>query len=73
MARERDDETGLYEEVYPEEEILAYLAKTRLSTTEVADKLGCHRTTAHTKLRELESEDKVTATQVGNTLLWEVV
>lgn len=72
MTRERDEETGLFEEVYNQQEILDTLRGTRLSTSEVANALGCHRTTAHNRLSEMESEGLVSSTEAGNTLIWEV-
>jgi predicted transcriptional regulator len=62
----------MYEEVYSDEDILELIRGTRLSTSEVADELNCHRTTAHTKLRDLEDEGIVESNQVGNTLIWEI-
>lgn len=70
--RRRDEDSGQYTEVYAESDIVDALSDTRLSTTEVAEALGCHRTTAHERLRELEAEGVVTAKEVGNTLLWEI-
>lgn len=72
MPRRRDSETGRYEEVYADEEILHLLEGTRLGTAEVADHLNCHRTTAHDKLTRLEQEGLVRSTKVGNTLVWEL-
>lgn len=72
MTRERDEDTGLYEEIYSEEDFLRILAETRLSTSEVAEQLDCHRTTAHEKLREMEEKGQIISTQAGNTLIWEV-
>ena len=73
MPRERDRESGQFEQVYTDEDVLSVLRGTRLATREVADELKCHRTTAHDKLRELEAEGLVRASQAGNTLIWEVV
>lgn len=70
--RRRDDNSGEYTEVYSESEIIATLSGTRLSTTELAEELDCHRTTAHDRLRELEAEGVVISKEVGNTLLWEI-
>jgi len=71
MPRHRDSETGQYEEVYSDEELLDLLEGTRLGTSEVADHLGCHRTTAHDKLTRLEEKGLIESTKVGNTLMWE--
>lgn len=72
VPRKRNDESGRYQEVYSDEEILSLLEGTRLSTSEVAEQLECHRTTAHDRLTELEAEGKITSNQVGNTLIWEI-
>lgn len=72
VPRRRDDETGEYEVVYSDETILELLRGTRLSTSEVAEELDCHRTTAHERLVELENEGEVISTKVGNTFIWEI-
>jgi predicted ArsR family transcriptional regulator len=71
-VRERDEETGEYQREYTDGEIRELLRETRLSTREVADALGCHRTTAHERLTELEDEGRIKSKSVGNTLLWEL-
>ena len=72
MPRRRNEETGQYEEVYSDEAILELLRDTRLSTSEIANKLGCHRTTAYDRLIEMEEQNKVNSSAVGNTLIWEI-
>jgi DNA-binding GntR family transcriptional regulator len=72
MPRRRDDETGQYQEVYSDEVILDLLEGTRLSTSEIANSLNCHRTTAHDLLVELREEGEIVANQVGNTFIWEL-
>lgn len=72
MPRERDEDSGLYKEVYTDEDFLDVLSGTRLSTSEVAEELDCHRTTAHEKLRSMEDEELVVSTRAGNTFIWEV-
>lgn len=71
VPRRRDDETGQYEVVYSDATVLDLLHDTRLSTSEVANKLGCHRTTAYERLSKLEEDGKITSTEVGNTMIWE--
>ena len=56
--------------MYSTKEIVDLLEGTRLGTSEVADKLGCHRSTAHSRLHELEEEGLVTMEPVGNTQVW---
>jgi len=72
VPKRRNEDTGEYQEVYDDSHIYEVLEGTRLSTREVADELGCHRTTAHSKLTEMEDEGLVTSTQAGNTLIWEM-
>ena len=72
VPKRRNEETGEYSEVYNDSRICEVLEGTRLSTSEVADELGCHRTTAHSKLTEMEDDGLVTSTQAGNTLIWEI-
>ncbi|MDS0474794.1 hypothetical protein [Natrinema sp. 1APR25-10V2] len=43
-----------------------------MATSEVAEALGCHRTTAHEKLRNLEEDGEIESTEAGNTLIWEL-
>ena len=70
MTRERDGDTGQYREEYTDDEIEELLGGTRLSTTEVAEKLGCHRTTAHSRLTQLEDDGVVTSTRIGSAKVW---
>jgi DNA-binding transcriptional MerR regulator len=72
MPRDRDQDSGKYTEVYPKSDFIDLLSDTRLSTSEVADHLDCHRTTAFDKLRQYEQEGLLKSTSVGNTLLWEL-
>jgi predicted ArsR family transcriptional regulator len=71
MPRERDSESGRFKQVYSDEKLLSLLQDTRLATSEVAEELNCHRTTAHEKLRGLEDDGLVQAHSAGNTLIWE--
>ena len=72
MPKRRDRDTGQFEEVYDEKRICEVLEDTRLSTSEVAEELDCHRTTAHRRLTELKDKGKLSSTYVGNTLIWEL-
>ena len=72
MPRRRDPESGQYTDVYSEEEVLEVLRETRLGTSEVAEELGCHRTTAHSLLIDMQKEGLVESEQVGNTLVWTI-
>ena len=72
VPRRRDEETGEYELSYTDETILQLLRGTRLSTSEVAEELDCHRTTAHARLVELENKGDVISSKAGNTFIWEI-
>lgn len=72
MPRKRDEDSGLYEEVYTENDFLNVLSETRLSTSEVAEELDCHRTTAYEKLRSMEDDELVVSIRAGNTFIWEI-
>lgn len=73
VPRRRNADSGKYEQVYSTEDIVELLRNTRLGTSEIADELSCHRTTAHDRLHELEEEGIVTFEQVGNTQIWSLV
>jgi DNA-binding Lrp family transcriptional regulator len=70
VPRRRNSDSGQYEEVYGTEDIVDLLRDSRLGTSEVADELGCHRTTAHERLHELKQGGIVTCERVGNTQMW---
>jgi len=71
MTRRRDTDSGKYERVYTLEDVIEVLDETRLGTTEVSEAVGCHRSTAIEKLRELETDGRVRSQNVGNTLIRE--
>jgi len=72
VPRRRDQDSGMFEEVYSDADFLTVIQGTRLSTSEVAEELDCHRTTAHEKLQDLEDEGEIESVQAGNTLIWEI-
>lgn len=72
MPRRRDPESGQYSKVYSEQEVVGVLEGERLGTSEVAEKLGCHRTTAHDLLTNMAVDGLVESKRVGNTLMWTV-
>lgn len=72
MARERDDR-GRVKETYPLDEVYASLEEIGpASTTDVMESLDSSYETAYQKLRELEDNDLVSSTRVGNARLWSV-
>lgn len=72
MVRDRDDK-GRIKETYPPETVLESLEEIDpAGTQEVAEEIGSSYETAFKKLKELESEGRVTSRKVGNALLWGV-
>lgn len=72
MPKRRDKDTGRFEKAVSDEEIIELLEEIRMSTSEVAEEIGYHRTTTYDRLSALETEGLITSTQVGNTYIWEV-
>lgn len=72
MPRRRNDRTGQFDTVYDEAAVLTILEGQRLTTAEIADELGCHRSTALERLHTLEAEDRIESTKAGQTLLWRI-
>jgi GTP-sensing pleiotropic transcriptional regulator CodY len=72
MPRERDSETGKWSKTYTVENVIGALEDLggSASTAEVTDALGCSRRLALMRLRELESDERVSARKVGNSFLW---
>jgi len=42
------------------------------TTTRVADRVGCSRSSAHKRLSDLEEDDRVEKEDVGGVLVWSV-
>ena len=72
MPRERDSETGKWSKTYTVEHVIGAIEDLggSASTAEVTDALGCSRRLALMRLRELESDERVSARKVGNSFLW---
>jgi GTP-sensing pleiotropic transcriptional regulator CodY len=72
MPTDRSDETGQFSERYTGEQVIGALEDRggSASTSDVSDALGCSRRLALMRLRELESDERVTPREVGNTYLW---
>jgi GTP-sensing pleiotropic transcriptional regulator CodY len=68
----RDEESGRYTQGYTTDDALDALDALdgAATTSEVGDKMGCARRTAYNKLRDLESENRVTSRDAGRTRLW---
>lgn len=74
MGRERNDETGRFEEVFSREDFIDALAAHDggASTQEVSYAVDCAYRTAIARLHNLEDEGVVNSRRVGNALLWEL-
>jgi CRP-like cAMP-binding protein len=71
MPRQRDAETGRYDETYPPETFVEAIdALGPSSTTEIAEHVGCDRRTAYVKLTGLRDDGETSSRKVGQTLLW---
>lgn len=58
---------------YTDEDILeAVTTVETATTTAIAEELNCTRPAADYRLRKLRGEDRVEATMIGNTLVWEL-
>ncbi|MFC7175395.1 ArsR family transcriptional regulator [Haloplanus litoreus] len=75
MAKDRDEESGRYREVYSVESFLKALRQFdgAAGTQEIADEVGCEYRTAHGKLTDMEQEGVITSRKVGNANLWMLV
>jgi predicted ArsR family transcriptional regulator len=74
MGRERDEDTGKFEEEFSNEDFIQVLSSHGggVGTQTVADEVGCAYRTAHDRLKSLENEGVVTSRRVANALLWEI-
>lgn len=71
MPKQRDEDTGRFKQAVSDEDIIELLKHTRLSTSEVAEEVGYHRTTTYDRLVTLEEEELIESTRAGNTYIWE--
>jgi Mn-dependent DtxR family transcriptional regulator len=74
MPRKRNEESGKYTQAYRSEEFLEAVQESDgpASTTEVADRLGCSKRTALSRLRELAEDGHLSQRKVGTVNLWSV-
>jgi GTP-sensing pleiotropic transcriptional regulator CodY len=71
---DRDESSGRYSESFPSERFVDAIEALggAAGTQEIADQVGCQYRTAYGKLRDLESDGRVTSRKVGNARLWSV-
>lgn len=71
MKRPRDDHGRLGGNAYPDVDFLDAIREQDTPTTgDVAEGVGCSRTTAHKRLTTLEDDGKVESKEVGAALVW---
>lgn len=68
---EHDKESGQFTPEVSDENFLdAVDSKGGVTSSDVADAVGCKYRTAHKRLNDLKDEGKVTSRKVGNSFLW---
>lgn len=70
--RTRDDASRFVEEYTDEAFLDAIREQEPPTTTNIADAVGCSRTTAYPRLQALEDEGKVVGEKIGNVNVWEL-
>lgn len=72
MVDQERDSRGTFNTQYKEKSFLQVLngSEIPLTTIEVAEKVGCSRRRAHTRLQELEREGKIYSNLAGNEREW---
>lgn len=74
MGRHRDEETGRYTTQYAREEFIKVLDEADfLSTSDVAEKVGCTQNLAYRRLKELEEAGEVKSKKIGRFLAWQKI
>lgn len=71
VERDRDKETGKFNEKYPDEEFIDAVESLEFpSTSAVADYVGCSYTLAYHRLNTLVEQDILNKVEVGNSFAW---
>jgi len=69
--RTRDDELQRFKQEYADTDFLEAVSELDLPTAkDVADELGCAKTTAAGRLNKLEEQGEVSAREVGQAKVW---
>lgn len=73
-GKDREEESGKYTTSYPDSSFLEAIQQLggMAGTSEIAEKVGCTRRTAYTRLKSLEEDSRVNSRKVGNSLVWNV-
>ena len=73
-GRPRDDHGRYQGEKYIDGDFLdAVAGLDTATTTRVAGRVGCERTTAYGRLKELERAGQLDSEKIGNALVWTIV
>lgn len=74
MGRERDKDTGKFTTQYQREDFLDALEQEDfLSTSDVAEIVGCTQNLAYRRLKELKNEGEVKSKEIGRFLAWQKI
>jgi len=74
MGRERDEDTGKFTTQYQREDFLDALEQEDfLSTSDVAEIVGCTQNLAYRRLKKLENEGEVKSKEIGRFLAWQKI
>jgi predicted ArsR family transcriptional regulator len=72
MGRERDKDTGKFTTQYQREDFLDALEQEDfLSTSDVAEIVGCTQNLAYRRLKKLENKEEVKSKEIGRFLAWQ--
>lgn len=73
-GKDRDQESGRYTTSYADAEFIDAIEDLdgMAGTADVAERVGCTRRTAYTRLLSLGAEGRVQSSLVGNSLVWTV-
>jgi hypothetical protein len=72
--RNRDEDSGRFQEEYPPEEVIAAIQRHGgyAGTADIAEEIGATTESAYAKLRAMEEENRVQSQLIGQSRIWEV-
>jgi DNA-binding MarR family transcriptional regulator len=73
-GKDRDEKSGEYTTTYTTDDFLDAIKEEggMAGTSDIAERVGCSRRNAHTRLEKLEEQGEVSSRMVGNSLVWTV-
>lgn len=72
MGREREKDTGKFTTQYQRKDFVNALEEEDfLSTSDVAEIVGCTQNLAYRRLKKLEKEGEVKSKEIGRSLAWQ--